>query len=176
MFATSHLPSLPDRHRSTLKLVVFRDLYPFDLLASAGLTCFQCPEGGSAEECNVQHQCAEDEVKAVASCSSSPSFSSSWGSFRFVLFLSLFVVSPRAHFLVVGMLRFMSDINQPSLPTPVYSVLVSVFVFVAVSTVLHSINFPYSFPFSSYSFCLISLPYWSFQPYISLWKSPSALI
>ena len=35
--------------------------------------------------------------------------------------------SPRAHLHVVGMLRFMSDINQPSLPTPFYSVLVAVF-------------------------------------------------
>ena len=32
------------------------------------------------------------------------------------------------------------DINQPSLPTPFYSVLVSVSVFMALSTVFHSIN------------------------------------
>ena len=35
--------------------------------------------------------------------------------------------SPWARLHVVGMLRFMSDINQPSLPTPFYSVLVAVF-------------------------------------------------
>ena len=34
-------------------------------------------------------------------------------------------LSPRAHSHVVGMLQFMSDINQPSLPTSFYSVLVS---------------------------------------------------
>ena len=34
------------------------------------------------------------------------------------------------------------DINQPSLPTPVYSALVSVSVFLALSTVFHSINSP----------------------------------
>ena len=32
------------------------------------------------------------------------------------------------------------DINQPSLPTPFYSVLVSISVFMALSTVFHSIN------------------------------------
>ena len=35
---------------------------------------------------------------------------------------------------------YIVDINQPSLPTPVYSVLVSVSVFMALSTVFHSIN------------------------------------
>ena len=50
--------------------------------------------------------------------------------------------SPRAHLHVVGMLRVMSDINQPSLPTPFYSVLVSIYVFMALSTVFDSINSP----------------------------------
>ena len=36
----------------------------------------------------------------------------------------------------------MSDINQPSLPTPVYSALVSVSVFMILSTVFHSIDSP----------------------------------
>ena len=36
-------------------------------------------------------------------------------------------LSPWAHLHLVRMLRFMSDINQPSLPTPFYSVLVSNF-------------------------------------------------
>ena len=41
------------------------------------------------------------------------------------------------------MLRFMSDINQPILPTPFFffnSVLVSISVFMALSTVFHSIH------------------------------------
>ena len=50
------------------------------------------------------------------------------------------------------------DINQPSLPTPVYSVLVSVSVFMALSTVFDSIKSPdnstFSLFFQSY-FCLI---------------------
>ena len=51
--------------------------------------------------------------------------------------------SPWAHLHVVGMLRFMSlTKKQPSLPTPFYSVLVSVSVFMALSTVFHSINSP----------------------------------
>ena len=48
--------------------------------------------------------------------------------------------SPRAHLLVVGMIRFMSDINQPNLPAPFYSVVVSVSVFMALSTVFLFIN------------------------------------
>ena len=69
--------------------------------------------------------------------------------------------SPRAHLHVVAMLWFMSkDINQPSLPTLFYSVFVSISVFMALSTIL-------LLPYSSY---------WSFQLYISLWKSLSALI
>ena len=35
-----------------------------------------------------------------------------------------------------------TDVNQPSLPTPFYSVLVPVFVFMALSTLFHSINSP----------------------------------
>ena len=40
------------------------------------------------------------------------------------------------------------DINQPSLPTPCYSVLVSIYVFMALSTVFHSINSPDNSPLS----------------------------
>ena len=63
------------------------------------------------------------------------------------------------------------DINQPSLPTPFDSVLVSVPVYMALSTVFHSINSPDNSPpflilfFLSY-FCLIG-PF----NYISLDKS-----
>ena len=54
----------------------------------------------------------------------------------------LFWCSPWAHLHVVGMLQFMFDINQPSLPTPFYSVLVNVSVFMALSTVFQSIHTP----------------------------------
>ena len=43
---------------------------------------------------------------------------------------------------------FVLDINQPSLPTPFNSVFVSVSIFMALSTVFHSINFPDNSPFS----------------------------
>ena len=44
-----------------------------------------------------------------------------------------------------------------------FSVLVSVSVFVALSTVFHSINFPDSHLFSHSVLPVLSLPYWSFQ-------------
>ena len=68
------------------------------------------------------------------------------------------------------------DINQPSLPTPFYSVLVSISVFMALSTVFHSINSPDSCPLSSSVLPVLFFPYWSFQLYVSLRKSPLALI
>ena len=64
--------------------------------------------------------------------------------------------SPRAHLHVVGMLGFMSDINQPSLPTHFYSVLVSISVFMALTTVFHSIKSPDNSLFSDCSSGLIS--------------------
>ena len=60
------------------------------------------------------------------------------------------------------------DINQPNLPTPFYSVLVSISVFMAFSTVFHSINSPDSSPFSHSVLLVLCLPYWSFQLNISL--------
>ena len=57
-------------------------------------------------------------------------------------------VSPRALHHMVGMLRFMSDINQASLSTPFYSVLVSISIFLALSTVFHSTDCPDNSPFS----------------------------
>ena len=60
------------------------------------------------------------------------------------------------------------DTNQPSLPTPFYSVLVSVSVFMALSSVFHSINFPDSSPLSHSVLPVLFLLYWSFQLYISL--------
>ena len=61
---------------------------------------------------------------------------------------------------------YVYDINQPSLPTPFYSVLVSISVFMALSTVFHSINSPDNYPFSHSLLLVLSLPYWSFQLYI----------
>ena len=71
---------------------------------------------------------------------------------------------------------YVKDINQSSLPTPFYSVLVSISVFMALSTVFHSINSPDSSLLSNSILPILMLPYWFCQLYISLWTSPSALI
>ena len=53
---------------------------------------------------------------------------------------------------------YVSNINQPSLPIPVYSVLESVFVFIALSTVFHSINSPDNSPLSHSVLPILLLP------------------
>ena len=63
---------------------------------------------------------------------------------------------------------YVFGLNQPSLPTPFYYVLVSVPVLMALSTVFHSINSPTNLPLSYSVFPVLFLPYWSFQLYISL--------
>ena len=68
-------------------------------------------------------------------------------------------------FLLVKVYVF--DVNQPSLPTPFYSVLVSVSVFMALSTVFHSINSPDDSPLSPSVLPVLIQPYWSVQLNIS---------
>ena len=68
------------------------------------------------------------------------------------------------------------DINQLSLPTPFYSVLASISVFMALSTAFLSINFPTTLRFLTLFLRSYFLPYWSCQLYVSFWKSLSALI
>ena len=63
---------------------------------------------------------------------------------------------------------YVFDINQPSLLTPFYSVLMSVPVFIALSTVFYSINSPDNSPVSHSVLPALFLPYWPFQLYISL--------
>ena len=63
---------------------------------------------------------------------------------------------------------YLLDINKLSLPTPFYSVLVSVSVFIALSTVFHSNNPPNNSLLSHSVLAVLFLPYWSFQLYISL--------
>ena len=57
-----------------------------------------------------------------------------------------------------------------------YSVLVSVSVFMALSIAFPSTNYPDNSPVSLSVLPVLFLPYWSFQLYTSLRKSPSALI
>ena len=63
---------------------------------------------------------------------------------------------------------YVFDVHQPSLPTRFYSVLVSITVFMTLSTVFHSINSPDNSPFSHSVLPVLSLHCWSFQLYISL--------
>ena len=63
---------------------------------------------------------------------------------------------------------YVQNINQPSLPTPFYSVLVFAAVFMALSTVLHSINSPDNSLLSHSVFPVLFLSYGSFQLCISL--------
>ena len=60
------------------------------------------------------------------------------------------------------------DINQPSLPTHFCSVLVTISVSMAFSTVFHSINSLDNSPLSHSVPPVLSLPHWPFQLYISL--------
>ena len=84
---------------------------------------------------------------------------------------------PRARLHVVGMLRYLSvTLTNRACPLLFYSVLVSISVSEALSTVFHSINSPDNSPFSHSVLLVLSLPNWSFQLYVSLWKPPSALI
>ena len=63
---------------------------------------------------------------------------------------------------------YVIDINQPSLPTPFYSVLVSVSVFMTISTVFHSVNFPENSPLYHSVPLVLLLPHWPFQLSTSL--------
>ena len=69
---------------------------------------------------------------------------------------------------VVDIMAYVKDINQPSLPTHLYSVLVSISVFMSLSTVFLSINYTDNSSLSHSVLLVLFLPYWSFQLYISL--------
>ena len=62
---------------------------------------------------------------------------------------------------------YVFGINQPSLPTPFDSVLVSVSVFMALSTVFLSISSPDNSPLSHSVLPVLFLPDWSFQLHFS---------
>ena len=73
---------------------------------------------------------------------------------------------------------YVCDINQPNLLTPFYSVLVSISVIMALSTVFHFRHSPDNSLFSHSVLPVLSLPCWSFQfqLYVSLRKPPLALM
>ena len=57
---------------------------------------------------------------------------------------------------VVG---YVKDIHKPSLPTPFYSLLVSISIFMVLSTVFHSINSPDNSPLSHSVLPVLIMPY-----------------
>ena len=61
---------------------------------------------------------------------------------------------------------YVFDINQPSLLTPFYSVLVSISVFMALLTVFHSMNSSDNSLLSQSALSVLIMLYWSFQLYI----------
>ena len=67
---------------------------------------------------------------------------------------------------LVCTVHFALDINQPSLPT-LFILFLCLFVFMAHSTVFHSINSLDSSPFSHSVLLVLFLPYLSFQLYIT---------
>ena len=66
---------------------------------------------------------------------------------------------------------YAKDINQLSLPTPFYSVLVSLSLFMALSTVFDSMNSRDNSPLSHSVLPVLILPYWSPFNYLSLYES-----
>ena len=78
-------------------------------------------------------------------------------------------MSPRVHLHLVGDVAvYVLDINQPNMPTTFYSVLMSISIFIALSTVFQSINFPDNSPLSYSVLPVLFLPYWSSELNISL--------
>ena len=91
-----------------------------------------------------------------------------WGSTNVLSFLVPTGLPSRGRDVTI----YVFNTNQPSLLTLfVYSVLVSFSVFVALSTVFHSINSPDTSPLSHSVLPTLFLPYWSFQQYISVSES-----
>ena len=64
---------------------------------------------------------------------------------------------------------YVFDTDQPSLPTPFYSVLVSISIFMALSTIFHSMNSLGNSPLSHPILPALFLPYRSFN-YIVLYE------
>ena len=114
-------------------------------------------------------------VKDSLSCGSLPSLMSRLFQCLFVcLFLSFSPPPPPvpagSPFCGGDVTVSVRDINQPSLPTPFYSILVSVSVFVALSTVFHSTNSADDSLFSHAVFLVLFCLTGPFN-YLSLYKS-----
>ena len=91
--------------------------------------------------------------------------------FPFVLEYRLLWRSPRAHSYSRSgdVAVYVFDTNQPSLLTPFSSILTSISVFMALSTVFQTVSSPDNSPLSRAVLPVLFLPYWSFQ--LSLYES-----
>ena len=58
---------------------------------------------------------------------------------------------------------YVFDVNQPNLPIPLYSVLVSISVFMALLAVFNSIHSPNNSPFSHSVLQILFMSCWSFE-------------
>ena len=83
-----------------------------------------------------------------------------------LLLLSLLFVPTRLPSCGGDVVVYSFDINQPSLPTPFYPVLVSISVSMALFAVIDSINSPDNSPLSHSVLPVFFLPDWFFQLYI----------
>ena len=75
----------------------------------------------------------------------------------------------------IAVLGVVSHVDILPALTPAHPYPASIFC-IYVATVFHSINSPSNFPLFYSVLSVLFLPYLSFQLYISVWKSPSALI
>ena len=89
-------------------------------------------------------------------------------SVHFVMSTALPLVNYISHVVKTCISGFLRTLPFELRNTAYNTVLVSVSVFMALSTVFHSINSPGNSPFSHSVLVVLVLPYWSFELYISL--------
>ena len=78
-----------------------------------------------------------------------------------IIIIIIIIITPRPHGLPFSWWGCygLCLTNQPSSPTPFYSVLVPIYVFMALSTVFHSINSPDKSPLSRSVLPVLFLPH-----------------
>ena len=107
----------------------------------------------------LSHKIDTLSVHNWVECTSTRTSQLQWCLHALVYFIDLIFCVPTCSPCGEDVTVFVADINQPSLPTPFHSVLVSISVFIALSTVFHSINYPDNSPLSHsvllVLFCLI---------------------
>ena len=140
-------------------------------------SCYCCSSDDQCFTCSVSPSCNHLFLRAISvaravlpSCMCAPFRRSVPSADQRGLFSFTLMSLPLAGLPSRGgdVADYVFDINQPSLPTPSCSVLVSISVFMALSTVFHSINSPNNSLLSHSVLPVLFLPHWYFQVYISL--------